>query len=203
MYRKLMLGLCLAAVAIVFPGTALAKSDTPKAPAQAAAVACPNPCTVQATDANVFTPANITVAAGTTITWNNTGSADHTVTDAAGSFDSGDLPGGQTFKFTVTTPGTISYFCQYHKSLGMVGTIVVTGSPGGGGGTTSTASSPPPSPSPIPTITSLGLPSPPVTPSPVPSQKYFPKIGGLLLIVLLLGIGVGYLKTKKKLADKG
>ncbi|HWD08887.1 MAG TPA: hypothetical protein VHA57_07315, partial [Actinomycetota bacterium] len=58
-----------------------------------------------------------------------------------------------------------------------------------------TSASPPPS--------SDELPSPTALPTPVPSQKYFPKIGGGLLVIALVGIAFGYIKTKRKLQDKG
>ncbi|QIB73455.1 halocyanin [Halogeometricum borinquense] len=41
---------------------------------------------------------------------------------------------GFTYTHTFETLGEYSYFCQPHKSAGMVGTIVVTENPGGGEG---------------------------------------------------------------------
>jgi LPXTG-motif cell wall-anchored protein len=83
-----------------------------------------------------FVPKTITVSAGTTVTWSNNGQSAHTVTGA--SFNSGNLNPGQSFSHTFTAPGTYAYHCQYHANLGMVGTVIVTGSGGGGG-----SSSPP------------------------------------------------------------
>lgn len=205
MVRKLVLGACLAAAVVVVPGAALAKGEpASKTPGQAASV-CANPCMVQATDTggldNRFAPAAITVNTGTTITWTNTGTADHTVTAGSGAtFDSGDMPAGATYQFTPTSPGNISYYCQYHQSLGMTGTITVQGSGTPGGPVT--PPSPTASPSPSPVITTESLPTPAATPSNTPANKYFPKIGGALVVLLVLGIGVGYMKTKQKLADK-
>jgi plastocyanin len=70
-----------------------------------------------------FTPATLTVPAGTTVTWTNNDPVPHTATASDGSFDSGNLNPGQSFSFTFATPGSFSYVCQYHA--GMKGTIVV------------------------------------------------------------------------------
>jgi plastocyanin/sugar lactone lactonase YvrE len=70
-----------------------------------------------------FTPPELTVAAGTTVTWTNNDTVPHTATASDGSFDSGNLNPGESFSFTFHTPGTYPYVCQYHA--GMQGTIVV------------------------------------------------------------------------------
>ncbi len=78
---------------------------------------------------NFFTPANITVEPGTTVTWVQSGDNPHTTTSYDGLWDSGLLPGGsrQTFSFTFEEPGTYDYFCIPHEDLGMVGSVTVTG----------------------------------------------------------------------------
>ncbi len=82
---------------------------------------------IQARD-NLFQPPTLTVPAGTTIVWTNSGHNPHTVTADTGQFDSGLLAPGQTFQVTFRTPGTFSYHCQLHGApgVGMFGTIVVT-----------------------------------------------------------------------------
>ena len=70
-----------------------------------------------------FSPASLTVAAGTEVTWTNADGVDHTVTADDDSFDSAALSGGDTFSFTMADPGTYSYFCAIHPS--MTGEIVV------------------------------------------------------------------------------
>ncbi|MGH2531401.1 MAG: cupredoxin domain-containing protein [Thermomicrobiales bacterium] len=72
-----------------------------------------------------FEPGTITIEAGTTVTWTNTGAAPHTVTADDGSFDSGTIDSGGTYSQTFDTPGTYSYFCAIHPS--MTATITVTG----------------------------------------------------------------------------
>jgi plastocyanin len=76
---------------------------------------------------NYFSPANITVPAGTTVTWVQSGNNPHTTTSYDGLWDSGLLPGGsgQTFSFTFNTPGTYNYFCRPHEAQGMVGSVTV------------------------------------------------------------------------------
>jgi plastocyanin len=70
-----------------------------------------------------FSPASLSVASGTTVTWTNNDAVPHTATAKDGSFDSGNLPPGATFSHTFTAAGSIDYDCQYHA--GMKGTIVV------------------------------------------------------------------------------
>jgi plastocyanin len=76
-----------------------------------------------------FTPAQLTVKVGTTVVWTSEDNAPHTVTADDGSFDSGNLQKGDSFKFTFTTAGNFPYYCAYHGTAGgggMSGTIVVT-----------------------------------------------------------------------------
>jgi plastocyanin len=75
-----------------------------------------------------FSPASLTIKAGTTVTWKNTTAAAHTVTSDDGkSFDSGSAnpiaPQSGTFSFTFTTAGTFAYHCAIHPF--MKATIVV------------------------------------------------------------------------------
>jgi plastocyanin len=100
---------------------------------------------IAAGDSLTFSPAHLTVAAGTTVRWRNSGSIEHTVTSGASSkpadspgtlFDS-QLPAGDTFEFTFTKVGDQPYFCRFHESMGMTGVVTVTAAPrtsGGSGG---------------------------------------------------------------------
>lgn len=71
-----------------------------------------------------FTPAQVTVEAGTTIRWTNHGYVPHTVDFTGGSVNSGVLNNGNQFTHTFTTPGTYAYICHIHPF--MHGTVVVT-----------------------------------------------------------------------------
>jgi plastocyanin len=68
-----------------------------------------------------FSPASLTIKAGTTVTWTNKDSATHTVSSSA--FNSGNLANGSKFQFTFSNPGTYNYSCGIHPS--MKGTIIV------------------------------------------------------------------------------
>ena len=73
-----------------------------------------------------FNPKDITVKAGTTVTWTNSDSIAHTVTKEDGpgaDFDSGNVDGGATFEQTFDEPGTVNYVCTIHP--GQDGTITV------------------------------------------------------------------------------
>ena len=70
-----------------------------------------------------FNPADVTVNAGTTVTWRNTDAVAHTSTSDANGWNSGNVaPGGQ-FSVAFPTTGTFPYHCAIHP--GMVGTVVV------------------------------------------------------------------------------
>jgi len=70
-----------------------------------------------------FSPASITVPAGTKVTWTNNSTMAHTVTSGSGLFDSGGLSAaglynsGGTFSYTFLTAGTYLYHCAYHSSM--------------------------------------------------------------------------------------
>ena len=206
MFRKLMLGMYLASMVLLFPSTALAKATPAQSPRRAPSQASAN--TVQATETGgganfVFVPDTITIKTGDTVTFKNAGKVPHTATADGGSWDSHNLNAGDSFTTPAfTQPGTVTYKCTYHASLGMTGKIIVTGAATG----PAAAGSPSPSASasPSPTLTGaaqFGI-SPSPTPTAPPSQKYFPKIAGAVVVLALLGIVLGYVKTARKLADK-
>ncbi len=71
-----------------------------------------------------FDPAEVRIAAGTTVTWTNRDSVPHTATADDGSFDTGAIDGGASASHTFDAPGTFSYVCAFHPS--MTGSITVT-----------------------------------------------------------------------------
>jgi plastocyanin len=71
-----------------------------------------------------FSPAALTIEAGTTVTWTNQDSATHTATADDGSFDTGNIAQGQSVSITFDTPGTFAYHCAIHPY--MVASITVT-----------------------------------------------------------------------------
>lgn len=71
-----------------------------------------------------YEPATITIPVGSTITWTNDDSVQHTVTAKNRDvLQSGALAPGATYSQTFSTPGTIEYFCEFHAN--MKGSIVV------------------------------------------------------------------------------
>ena len=87
-----------------------------------------------------FEPANAAIQPGDTIVWTNEGSHPHTVTADDGSFDSGTLQPGQSFRHTFRNPGTVTYHCSIHPF--MTGSVSV-GRGGGAAPSTSQPSMPP------------------------------------------------------------
>jgi plastocyanin len=77
-----------------------------------------------------FTPAQITINQGDTVTWTNNGPTAHSATAPNGSFDTGIFPAGQSRSHTFNEAGTFSYICTPHPQ--MQGTIVVNASQSGG-----------------------------------------------------------------------
>jgi plastocyanin len=70
-----------------------------------------------------YQPSDLTVVAGQTVIWTNSGLGPHTVTSDAALFDSGRLEAGATFSYTFSTPGTYLYSCTVHPT--MHGKVVV------------------------------------------------------------------------------
>ena len=70
-----------------------------------------------------FDPATVTVTIGTTVTWTNRDSANHTVVADDGSWKSPSLATGDTFSYTFDKAGTYTYICSIHPA--MKGTITV------------------------------------------------------------------------------
>jgi plastocyanin len=70
-----------------------------------------------------FTPASITVAVGTQVTWTNRDDIPHTVVTEDKTIKSKALDTDEKFSTTFDKPGTYSYFCSIHPK--MKGTVVV------------------------------------------------------------------------------
>ena len=72
-----------------------------------------------------FSPKELTVSVGTTVTWVNNDDVPHTVTGKGepAAFDSKALDTDQTYSFKFTKPGTYKYYCKVHTH--MTGTVIV------------------------------------------------------------------------------
>lgn len=75
-----------------------------------------------------YSPANITIKKGTTVTWTNNDSPEHDIMPDNGSsaaFEASELLAkGESYSFTFNEPGTYTYHCTPHPH--MKGTVVVT-----------------------------------------------------------------------------
>lgn len=122
-----------AATTSVAPTTAAA-TTTPSAygpttaPAATAATTLA-PATADAVEIEIsgftFSPGEITVARGTTVTWTNNDGVDHAILSEDGSVLSPPMGDGDTFSFTFDSAGVFPYICTFHPE--MTGTIIVEG----------------------------------------------------------------------------
>ena len=72
-----------------------------------------------------FSPAKLTVTAGTKVTFTNGDSTEHTATaDAGGGFDTGTLAQGRSKVVVFSKSGTYTYHCAFHAF--MTGSITVS-----------------------------------------------------------------------------
>jgi plastocyanin len=76
-----------------------------------------------------FSPTTLTVKAGTTVTFQNKDTVDHTVTngkdgkpDANAAFDK-SLPMGQSVDITFSNAGTFNVTCKIHSTMNMTVTV--------------------------------------------------------------------------------
>lgn len=70
-----------------------------------------------------FSPPEVTVTAGTKVTWTNHDQEPHSVMEKNKKFHSAALDTDDSYSFTFTQPGTYRYFCTLHPQ--MTGTITV------------------------------------------------------------------------------
>jgi len=71
-----------------------------------------------------FAPEQLTVKAGTTVTWTNEDNIPHTVVATGRAFKSKALDTDDKFSFTFTTPGSYEYFCSLHPHMKAMVTVV-------------------------------------------------------------------------------
>jgi plastocyanin len=70
-----------------------------------------------------FSPATVTVSAGTTITWTNHDDIPHNIVEKDQKFKSKALDTDDSFTHTFTEAGTYEYFCGLHPK--MIGKVIV------------------------------------------------------------------------------
>jgi FtsP/CotA-like multicopper oxidase with cupredoxin domain len=116
-------------------GIQMSHGTTHDAPtAEATAAASPEPfeviesdegTTVIMTD-NRFAPKDITVKAGTPLTFVNEGANWHSVAGAEGAIDIDQLGAGESVTVVLDTPGTYNLICKHHLRQGMTAKLIVT-----------------------------------------------------------------------------
>ena len=77
---------------------------------------------IRVTDEGFEAP-NLTVATGTTITVTNTGELEHSIVIEDADVNSGTIPAGESFTFSLDEPGAYDYVCDLHPT--MTGTVTV------------------------------------------------------------------------------
>jgi plastocyanin len=70
---------------------------------------------------SAFTPSDLTVKAGSTVTWTNRDMLGHSVVADDGSFKSVLLANGQTYSHQFATVGNFPYYCGLHGGPGGTG----------------------------------------------------------------------------------
>jgi hypothetical protein len=65
----------------------------------------------------LYDPSRIAVLVGTTVTWKNDDSVNHTVTADGDAFSSGYVPPGGTFTFAFAKQGRYAFHCTIHKFM--------------------------------------------------------------------------------------
>ena len=75
---------------------------------------------------NHFQPPSLSVASGAELELDNEGDSPHTFTIDGQGIDTQVAAGGQDKITLDLAPGTYSFFCRFHQSLGMKGSITVT-----------------------------------------------------------------------------
>ena len=101
--RRVVVPLALALLAVAAP---VASGSGAEAPTRA--VTMPG---------KAYDPSHLDVLVGTTVTWKNDDSINHTVTADGDAFSSGYLPPGGSFSFTFAQQGHYAFHCTIHKFM--------------------------------------------------------------------------------------
>lgn len=102
MRRAIPVALALAALAVA-SGVSASRADAPTR-----TVTMPG---------KAYDPSHLDVLVGTTVTWKNEDSVNHTVTADGDAFSSGYVPPGGSFTFTFAQQGRYAFHCTIHKFM--------------------------------------------------------------------------------------
>jgi len=155
-----------------------------------------------------FTPSAGTAAVGDTIVFKNSGTTIHNAKASDDSFKTDTINPGEEKSVKVTQAGDIAYVCTFHESLGMKAKLTVAAAGGSSSASGAGAPSGAETAGPSPSAAAVAGPSPsapagkpgaagkPAAVAP-PTERYFPKIALIMLIVLLPMIGLAYRKQMR------
>jgi plastocyanin len=113
-----------------------------------------------------FAPAEVSLPAGTTVTWVNAQNVRHTATADNGVWDSGILANNQSFQVKLDQVGDFTYHCDIHPD--MVGVVHVTAAVVADDSVARDAA-PVEAPAPAPAPTAAPAPAP----TPTPTSSYY------------------------------
>jgi plastocyanin len=116
--------LTLAAIAVLavalaaLVGCSSTPAPTPAATTGSSTSAAPAGGTAVTIAQFAFTPADVTIKVGDTVTWANNDSVGHTVTSDTGAFASPNpIAQGSSYSFKFTKAGTYPYHCSVHPTM--------------------------------------------------------------------------------------
>jgi plastocyanin len=122
-------GLALIAMlsVITLSGRVAFSASEPQGASRAAKIASTGVSTDSTTEVKIdnfaFTPGEVTVKAGTQVSWINHDDIPHTVDSTQGKFKSAALDTDDKFQFRFTEPGEYPFYCRMHPK--MTGKIIV------------------------------------------------------------------------------
>ena len=119
MDKKIIIGVVIAVVLIIGIGAFIyiQQSASPKLDVQPPVSDASQTNTVEIANF-AFSPAELTIKTGDTVTWTNKDSAQHKIaSDLVSEINSDSLSTGQTYSHTFNTAGTFDYHCSIHPSM--------------------------------------------------------------------------------------
>jgi plastocyanin len=150
-----------------------------------------------------FTPADLTIGAGESITWINSGAQGHTATaDDGTTFDTDVIPPDQSKTVSFLNPGAFTYHCKLYPSMKGSITVAQATAATAAPATLAPTAPPPAAATPVPQALAtptpalalaVATPTPPVVARPTASATAapVPRAGGVpdALPILLLAVG--------------
>jgi plastocyanin len=102
-------------------------TTTSESPTGGATTGSPSGGTTLTLKDNVFDPADFTITAAAQVTLKNEGASLHNFSVEGQNIDKDVQPGETETEDLALPAGTYTMFCKYHRSVGMEGTLTVSG----------------------------------------------------------------------------